>query len=703
MSSSELKMRIMVIDDDRLIRTLARDALEAEGFEVDDFSGGVEALENFDRVQPELVMLDLEMPEMDGFSVCRELRRRHGPETVPIVIVTACLDAESIVEAYAAGGSDFVTKPVNWDLLIHRVRNLIKTSRVLARVKQREASLANAQRIARVGSWEWNIRTNEMRWSDEAFRILGLDRKEAEVDFRTFFSCVHPEDRDSVEKQIREALKCSQGFSLEHKLLDGDGSMRYMRQQSEPIELDGPRRDWISGTVQDITEPRRAEEKIRYLANYDSLTGLANRRLFTERLESAVEKAKAEDELLGLLFIDLDRFKRINDTLGHSAGDQLLRTVADRLRDRVRASDRVGHRGGEDDSPVSRLGGDEFTVMLPGISQPRDAGDVAQRILEILPEPILVNGHEVGTTGSIGISIFPMDGEDAETLLKNADTAMYHAKETARNNYHFFSKSMNAVLVRRLNIETGLRGALEREEFRVHYQPRMDLATGKITGMEALLRWDHPELGPLSPKEFIPVAEETGQIHELGEWVLQTACRQSRAWQDDGLSRLLLSVNVSSVQFRCRDLTDIIVAALRETRLDPHDLELEITESILVKDDESTALAFRDMRAMGLRVALDDFGTGYSSLSYLTRFPLDTLKMDICFIRDVATDPSALGVATAVISMAHTLNLRVVAEGVDCPEQAAVLREHGCDEVQGFLYSGALPPDEFVAFAKKHL
>ena len=314
-----------------------------------------------------------------------------------------------------------------------------------------------------------------------------------------------------------------------------------------------------------------------------------------------------------------------------------------------------------------------------------------------------MDGHEIWTTGSIGIAVCPTDGEDAETLLKSADTAMYHAKEAEQNSYRFFSKSMNAVLVRRLALETGLRAALSRDEFRLHYQPRIDLASGKICGMEALLRWNHPELGTISPAEFIPVTEETGLIHELGDWVLNTACAQHRAWQDAGLPRMLLSVNVSSKQFTCHDVTESIVSALKASRLDPKDLEIEITESVLIKDDEATAMALRDMRAMGLRISLDDFGTGYSSLSYLTRFPLDTLKMDLCFIRDVATDPSALGIATAVISMAHTLNLRVVAEGVDCEEQTKVLKERGCDEVQGFLYSGALPPDEFLAFAKDHL
>ena len=703
MDSDETRPQILVVDDDRLIRSLARETLEAEGFLVSEAADGATALACFETKRPDLVMLDVEMPGMDGFEVCCALRDRYGMDSTPILIATSSLDRESIDRAYEVGASDFMTKPINWPLLVHRVRHLIRESRNFYQIEHSKASLSNAQRIARVGSWEWNTETNEMEWSDEVFRILGIDPGKVEVGYECFRSRIHPDDRELVEAQIREALLLSVGFAVEHRMMRPDGDVRFVHQQGEFVTDDRRSGAWVSGTVQDVTEQRQAQDRIRYLANYDSLTGLANRRLFKERLDRAITHAEANGTLVALLFLDLDRFKRINDTLGHSAGDQLLRTVADRLRDRVRGSDLVGRPEGEvdPDPPVSRLGGDEFTVLLSQISDPKDAGEVAKRILEALPEPISVDGHEIWTTASIGIAVYPMDGEDVEELLKHADTAMYHAKERQRNSYHFFSKSMNAALVRKLSLESRLRDALQGEEFRLHYQPRLDLRTGQVIGMEALIRWEHPDLGVVSPKEFIPVTEEAGLINEIGSWVLCVACAQTKAWRDAGHPRMCVSVNVSSRQFSYRDLTESVVKALRETGLDPHDLELEITESVMIRDDEATAQTLRELRAMGVRVALDDFGTGYSSLSYLTRFPLDTLKMDLAFIRDVATDPSAAGVVTGVIAMAHSLNLRVVAEGVDAEDQAKVLREMDCDEVQGFLYAGALPPQEFLDYLQK--
>jgi diguanylate cyclase (GGDEF)-like protein/PAS domain S-box-containing protein len=539
MDSDEAKSQILVVDDDRLIRALAREWLEAEGFLVTEAADGTAALERFEKVRADLVILDIEMPKLDGFEVCRRLRASSGTDSTPILMATSSLDRESIDRAYAVGASDFMIKPINWPLLIHRVRYLIHESRSFSRIQHAQISLSNAQRIARVGSWDWNTETNEMDWSDEVFRILGVERGKVEIGYESFQSHVHPDDRDFVENQIREALLMSVAFNLEHRMVRTAGDVRYVRQQGEFVTDDRRPGAWVSGTIQDVTEQQQAQDRIRYLANYDSLTGLANRRLFKERLARSIDHAEAKGHLLALLFLDLDRFKRINDTLGHSAGDQLLRTVADRLRDRVRNSDVVGRAEGEIDSdlPVSRLGGDEFTVLLSKLSDPKDAGDVAKRILEALPEPISVEGHEIWTTGSIGIAVYPMDGEDVETLLKNADTAMYHAKENQRNSYHFFSKSMNAALVRKLALESRLRDALARDEFRLHYQPRFDLQTGKVVGMEALLRWEHPELGVVSPKEFIPVAEEAGLITQIGSWVLHAACVQTRAWQDEGCGR----------------------------------------------------------------------------------------------------------------------------------------------------------------------
>jgi diguanylate cyclase (GGDEF)-like protein/PAS domain S-box-containing protein len=537
-----------------------------------------------------------------------------------------------------------------------------------------------------------------MLWSDELFRILGLDRREVEPNEEGFFGGLHPEDREPTRLALERALALARPFQVELRLRRPDGAIRFAHLQGE-ISLDprqGGRR--LFGTLQDVTEQRHAQERIRYLADYDSLTGLANRRFFRERLERALERAREGSHMLALLYLDLDGFKRVNDTLGHDAGDQLLRSVARRLRDHVRAVDVVGRAELRPSSAVSRLGGDEFTVLLPRIDDANDAADVARRILLALPQPVQAGGREVSPTASIGIAVYPCDGEDAETLLKHADRAMYFAKAQGRNGFKYFSESMNQASLRKLAVESGLRDAAARGELRLHYQPRVEVGSGSVAGVEALLRWRHPELGVISPKEFIPIGEETGLICAIGEWALREACRQSRAWQDAGCGALRVAVNVSPRQLEAGGICELVSDALRESGIDPRLLEVEITESSLLREDGGLPAALRDLRAMGVRVALDDFGTGYSSLAYLTRFPLDALKIDRFFVREVHTDPAAAGIARAVIGMAHSLGLRAVAEGVDCAEQLALLREFGCDEVQGFLFAGALPAEELPPF-----
>jgi predicted signal transduction protein with EAL and GGDEF domain len=355
----------------------------------------------------------------------------------------------------------------------------------------------------------------------------------------------------------------------------------------------------------------------------------------------------------------------------------------------------------EAEPAVSRLGGDEFTILLSMISEPEDAAEVARRILDSLPSPVSIDGHKVSTTGSIGIAIYPMDGEDVETLVKHADTAMYHAKNRGLNNFAFFDSSMNAAVLRKLMLESRLLEAVDRDELRLHYQPRLDLRSGRVTGMEGLLRWEHPELGMISPREFIPLSEESGLIVPIGEWAMYTACRQNAEWNAQGYEKMLVSVNVSARQIALIDLRETVAGALRETGFDPHYLEIEITESMALQDDEETAAVLRDIRSMGVRIALDDFGAGYSSLRYFTRLPLDTLKLDRCLVRDLGSDPAAANVAGAVIAMAHSLGLQAVAEGVDAEEQAVILRERDCDEMQGFLFSGAVPAEEFVRFLRR--
>jgi diguanylate cyclase (GGDEF)-like protein len=695
---SETNPLVLIVDDDRLARAMLHDTLAAQGFAIAEASSGVEALAAFERLRPSLVLLDLHMPSPDGFAVCQELRARHPADATPILVTTADGDPSALDRAYAAGATDFVTKPLLPALLAHRIRYLLRGAEALVALGQSQRSLARAQRIARLGSWDWNPYTSELRWSEEARRILGTEGDERPATWEGFWRSVHPADRDRVRSEMRESMRGAHSFRVNHRIVIADGSVRHVDLQGE-VAADGPEAGaWISGTIQDVTEQAHVQARIQYLASYDNLTGLANRRLFRDQLERALASARTKEHMLGVLFMDLDRFKRVNDTLGHGAGDQLLQVVAERLRAHVRGSDLVGRIDVDELPAISRVGGDEFTVLLSKLDQPEDAGDVARRILRALPDPIDLGGHSVSVSASIGIAVFPVDGDDVETLVKHADAAMYAAKEQGRNNYQFFSRKINASALRRLSLESHLRDAIARNQLALYYQPRLDLRTGNVCAVEGLLRWTHPELGTVSPREFIPLAEESGLIVAIGDWVIRAACNQGRAWQDAGFEPIPISVNVSPRQFHDSDLRGLIGRHLRETGLLPRYLEVELTEHLLLQDDEDTALVLRDLRAMGVTISLDDFGTGYSSLSYLARFPLDTLKMDRCFVRDIDSDPAAAGVAKAVIGIGHSLGARVVAEGVDTFEQERFLREHGCDELQGFLLSGALPADEVVRF-----
>lgn len=446
-----------------------------------------------------------------------------------------------------------------------------------------------------------------------------------------------------------------------------------------------------------------AENKILRLAYYDSLTELPNRAFFMARLGQAIDSAKTHERSLAVLFLDLDNFKRINDTLGHNVGDELLSTVALRIAHSLRSSDSVSRSvsGYEDTTHLARLGGDEFTVLLADLQKPEDALIVANRIREELSKPLQLNAHKLIVTPSIGISLFPRDGEDVVTLLKSADMAMYFAKRTGRNNVQFFEGSMNEKALLRMNLENELRHAIERKEMSLHYQPQLDLVTGKITGLEALIRWQNFTLGNVPPLDFIPIAEDSGLIIAIGEWVLRTACRQARSWQDADVDVQRIAVNVSVRQFSQAEFPDTISRVLRETNLDPSVLELEITESVLMQDTDTALGTLRKLKAIGVHLAIDDFGTGYSSLSYLKQFPIDRLKIDRSFIMAISTNPDDQAIASAVISMAESMKLQVTAEGVETIEQIRFLRQGKCDEAQGYHISYPMTADDAEQFLRK--
>jgi diguanylate cyclase (GGDEF)-like protein/PAS domain S-box-containing protein len=443
------------------------------------------------------------------------------------------------------------------------------------------------------------------------------------------------------------------------------------------------RQRMLLATVRDISARKLAEERVQFLAYYDAVTGLPNRTLLQDRLEKALAAARRQKNKLALLYLDLDRFKDINDSLGHSVGDLFLQEVAERLK-----------RWGREQDTVARLGGDEFLIMLTDAKDVPDAAVAAERLMDAMTTEFVVQGHPLNIGCSIGISIFPEHGADAETLIKNADAAMYSAKANGRNNFRFFTEEMNAQIVERLTLEKSLRLALDKKELFLMYQPQMDMTTGKIVGLEALLRWQHPKLGLVPPDRFIRLAENSGLIMPIGEWVLRTACSQARKWQDEGLANVSVAVNVSAVQFRQEDFCELIRRVLRETRLAPEYLELELTESLLLANADVTSSVIQELKAMGLTLAIDDFGTGYSSFRYLKQFRVSRLKIDRSFIRDVAVNPDDAAITAAIISMAKSLRLKVIAEGVEDEAQMSVLRAHQCDEIQGYYFSKPLAVDQ---------
>ena len=416
-----------------------------------------------------------------------------------------------------------------------------------------------------------------------------------------------------------------------------------------------------------------------------SSTGLPNRQLFNDRLEQHIIQARRKSERAAVLYLDLDRFKNINDSLGHASGDKLLCHVAERMKYCVRETD-----------TVSRLGGDEFVILLANVINPKDAGHVAEHIIEEICKPYVLGAQEIFINASIGIAIYPDDGSDNKELLAHADAAMYHAKESGRGRYQYFEESMNKELIRRLEMESAMRHALERNEYSLHYQPQIDLRNGKVTAIEALIRWNHPQLGLIPPSRFIPLAEECGLIEPLGEWVLRTACTEFRKWRDTHFAQARLAVNISSRQFMRENFVDTVKQTIRDADISPDELELEITESLLLDENVNTKLIFEKLSALGVQLAIDDFGTGYSSLSYLKRFSVHTLKIDRAFTKDIPEDEQATTLTLSIIAMAHALNMQVVAEGVENEAQLELLRAHQCDSVQGFFFGKPVPIAELV-------
>ncbi|QEM67116.1 EAL domain-containing protein [Geobacter sp. FeAm09] len=690
---------ILIIEDDVAFAELTSGTLQEHGFKAIGATSGQEALELLSATIPSLIILDYCLPDMTGVAILEQIADRGL--SVPFIMVTGRDDALLAVQMMKTGACDYLLKDTTFlDRLpaavlrtLHDAETRERLHRAEQSLRQSETRLARAQKIARMGSWEWNPQTGETYWSDELYRIFGFTPGEPrQVEMEWFADLIDEADRPAFKKAIANAARQCQPFSLIYRIKSCTGDELVVNSQAE-VECDGDGKALlVSGTTLDITARIRAENEIQQLINYDSLTTLPNRTLLQDRLRHAIAQASRDRQMVGVLFLDLDRFKGINETLGHRAGDKLLKTIAKRLKACVRETD-----------TLARIGGDEFAIVLMGVSSEEAITAITKKILGLISEPIYINGHEIYTTGSIGIAVYPMDGEDGSTLLKHADQAMYQAKERDGNNFQFFSSEMNIKALERMMLENSMRKALEREDLFLLYQPQVDTRTGKITGLEALLRWRHPDLGVIVPDKFIYLAEETGLIIPIGEWVLRTACLQAKAWQQQGFPPLRMAVNLSAKQFGQRNLDEAIAAILLESGFDPGWLELEITESTIMKNPDSNTRMLHKLKDMGISLAIDDFGTGYSSLSYLKHFPINRLKIDRMFVRDLVNNPDDAAIVEIIISMAHTLKLSVTAEGVETRPQMEFLASRNCAEMQGFLFSRPAKAEEITKILENGL
>jgi diguanylate cyclase (GGDEF)-like protein/PAS domain S-box-containing protein len=706
--------RLIVIVDDqainrRLFSKLASSV--ADDIVVHSFADPVTALEWLEHHPADLLVTDYNMPGMDGAELASRVRSLPMGSNIPIIVITVYDDRNFRLRALEAGATDFLLSPVDHSEFLTRARNLLKLHKQQQMIEDRAQTLESKLRDSEL-SREEALRDSSERLAQvidtvpamimatdrfgkcifmNAYQatFTGLDpAKGIGHDVTEMFDKKHAQRSRMLDQRVFASGQALPSF--EEEILDHAGIGRQFLTTKSPLRGSSGSVDGVLTTSLDITDQKRAQSHLRHLAHYDAQTDLPNRVLLRQRLQQEISSTLRGGGAFALHFLDLDRFKGVNDALGHHLGDRLLTAVAKRLQSWSRDGD-----------TVARLGGDEFAILQRHVSGPSDAAAHAQQILGVVSQPFSIEGHKISMTASVGISIYGPDNDNIDELLKHADLAMYCAKDDGRNTYRFFKQSMHMHAHEALLLEASLREGLAHQEFVLHYQPQVDLATGRIVGAEALLRWQRPGLGLLHPGGFLRTAEESGLILPIGEWVLHEACAQAKSWQRLGLPPLRIAVNISPVQFRGQDVYQMVVKALRDTGLDPSSLELELTESIIMDETEVAAKSLRRLRELGVLFALDDFGTGYSSLSHVKRFTVDRLKIDQTFIRNLTAETHDAAIVRAIISLSRGLKLKVIAEGVETVQQLAYVRAEGCDEIQGLYYSPPIPAEDFVALVRE--
>jgi diguanylate cyclase (GGDEF)-like protein len=687
MSNPVIPVRVMIADDDAILREIASVMLKEAGFAVETFSSGDAAVAACAVHMPDIVLLDVEMAEGDGYQACSNIRCLPGGADLPIVMVTGCDDTPSIDRAYEAGATDFVVKPINWALLAHRIRYVMRGARTIEALRFSEQK--NAALLKAIPDGIFLV--NSAGAIGHCFSpIDGLRQKARGIHPRSFFDLVPETTRGHAMDCLGSALRGEAAvfeFSTEARAR----STRHFECRYLPNAA-----GHALAIIRDVTARKETEARIHRLAYFDALTGLPNREWIREYLARSLAEARRTHRHLALLYVDLDQFKRINDTLGHATGDALLRQVAEKLQ-RIFGEDELG----AEQAQIARVGGDEFIVVLTGISDAAYSLEAANKILTAHAQPFLQASYELVITPSIGIAAFPKHGEDVQSLLKNAEGAMYEAKSSGRNQIRVYDSAINARALKRLSLEMELRRAVENSALEVYYQPKYHARTLELIGGEALLRWFHPERGQIPTADFIAVAEETGLIGDIGKWALQRVCRDLGQWRGAGLALPHVAFNVSGRDFAQPEALLRLCDTVAQANLPASLFELELTEGVLMRDAEAGRRSLLALKEFGFALAVDDFGTGYCSLNYLKRFPLDTLKIDRSFVADISEDPEDAAIVRAIIALGHSLDLKIVAEGVTTPAQLQFLQAEACDAIQGFLMSAAVPAAAFVELLRR--
>lgn len=693
-NTTQQPTKILVVDDDRFSRMVVAKFLTQQGYQVTEAINGRQALVLFNRIVPDLILLDVEMPNINGFEVCATIRKSPIGKSIPIIMLTSREDDQAIKLAFSAGTTDYICKPVNLKLLAHRLPGILKASQAVREARKTALPKQPSKRLLSKGSWQWVIHSDQFRCSAGINRLVGdLPEKASLSDY---LAHVKEDEREQIKDALYLAASRREPFSFEHKLVNTSKGERTFLMHGKLIK---ERPAIVEGTLQDITERKTANASVQRMAFQDSLTGLTNKQTFISHLDRAINHAQFNKKTLAVIYIDLDDFKKVNDAHGQNVGDQLLMSIGQTIKNCVRSSDALSDNQNED---ISRIGGDKFAVLLNNLSSPEGAGSVAKRILNELESPDSETRGPLKSSASIGISCYPKDGASSNELLANAEQAMRHAKLTGKHYYRYFDQRMNSPAYNRFGLEEPLKQALINNEFRLQYQPQIDIQRGTIVGVEALIRWHSKDHGIVSPERFIPIAEKLGIMAKVDQWVMETACTEVQSWHEEGLQPINLSLNIANSRFISNDFADSTQFALEKSGFPAHQLVLELLENSIMKDAHATTQRLLEIRELGCLVALDNFGSGLSSINYLRRFNLDYLKIDRQFIRQVMNDADDAAIISTIMDMARNLDMRVIAQGIESKSQLKFLHTIGCEFAQGFLFAKPVSGEKiFKALMKR--